>query len=182
MDRTLVAGVGNVFLGDDGFGVEALHRLARARPGRDADGTDFVDVGIRGLDLAYRMLDGYRTVIIVDALARGAQPGSVCVLDATAEIGGAGVRTGVVDGHGMDPAAVLALAGSLHAGMGGTLPERVYVVGCEPERVEESMGLSPAVTAALPVAVDAVAGLLRTADATDTTDTVTDTDTPTDSM
>jgi hydrogenase maturation protease len=120
----LVAGVGNIFLGDDAFGVEVVRRLARrALP----DGVSVVDFGIRGLDLAYALLDGYEAVILVDALPRGGRPGTLYVLEPhVPSVAGGAVP--VVEGHGLDPAKVLGVV----AAMGGTVG-RLLVVGCEPQ-------------------------------------------------
>ncbi|WP_333768882.1 hydrogenase maturation protease [Streptomyces sp. IBSBF 2435] len=154
--RTLVAGVGNIFLGDDGFGVETVRRLATLRL---PDGVETVDAGVRGVHLAYQLLDGYGTFVLVDATARGGVPGTLYVLDA-GECGEVEHPDAVLDGHRMTPDAVLALMGTLCAGTGGTPPGRVLVVGCEPAGVEEGVGLSPAVAAAVPEAVRLVLELL----------------------
>jgi hydrogenase maturation protease len=152
---TLVAGVGNIFLGDDGFGPAAAESLAgQPLP----EGVRVVDYGIRGMHLAYDLLDGYDRLILIDALPRGGQPGDVVVLEVGPEdVRSAGIADGEFDAHGMAPAAML---GSL-AAMGGELPPTV-VVGCEPLDVEEGMGLSPPVEAAVGTAVDAVLRLLDT--------------------
>ncbi|GHB55983.1 peptidase M52 [Streptomyces cirratus] len=145
---TLVAGIGNVFLGDDGFGVETVRRLAEhALPGH----VEAVDFGVRGVHLAYQLLDGYDTLVLVDATARGGAPGTLYLI----EVEGAGAITGgaVLDGHHMSPDAVLALLDTLCAGTGGTPPRRTLVVGCEPQTVEEGIGLSDPVAAAVPEAV-----------------------------
>ena len=147
--RVLVAGIGNVFLGDDGFGVEVAHRID---PATLPDGVDVVDYGIRGVHLAYELLDArYDTLLLVDALPVEGPPGTLAVLDASDEDwGGLAAEHGVppMDGHGMDPRSVLAL---LH-GLGGGV-ERVLVVGCRPAVTDEVMGLSPPVEAALGDAV-----------------------------
>ncbi|MFF9763681.1 MULTISPECIES: hydrogenase maturation protease [Streptomyces] len=155
--RTLVAGVGNIFLGDDGFGVEAAHALAgRPLP----EGVEVADIGIRGVHLAYRLLDGYDTLVVLDATARGGEPGTLYVIDA-AEPGGRPAPDGVpLDGHRMSPDAVLALLGTLCAGIGAVPPRRTLVVGCEPATVEEGIGLSPRVAAAVPEAARLVLGLV----------------------
>jgi hydrogenase maturation protease len=117
--RILVAGIGNLFLGDDGFGVALADRLSR----RDLPaGVEVLDFGIRGMDLAYAMQDGYDAVVLLDATPRGEQPGTLYVIEPK-------VQPGEVapEGHGMDPAKVLAL---VHA-LGGT-PPRTLIVGCEP--------------------------------------------------
>ncbi|MBT2481496.1 hydrogenase maturation protease [Streptomyces sp. ISL-94] len=170
--RTLVAGIGNVFLGDDGFGVETVRALG-AHP--VPDGVEVVDFGVRGIHLAYQLLDGYDTLVLVDATARGGDPGTLYLIDAGAgaepadphgagDTAGAGESAGpggaVLDGHHMSPDAVLALLGTLCAGTGSTPPRRTLVVGCEPASVEEGIGLSPPVAAAVPHAVRMVLDLL----------------------
>ena len=148
--RVLVAGVGNLFLGDDGFGPEVARRLAgRPLPA----GVRVVDYGIRGMHLAYDLLDGYDELVILDAAPRGGRPGDVVVL----EVGAGDFGAGDFDGHGMEPTAVLSSLGSL----GGRLP-RTYVIGCEPADIDEGIGLSPSVAAAVDPAVDAVLRLLAT--------------------
>jgi hydrogenase maturation protease len=146
--RVLVAGVGNIFLGDDGFGPEAARRLA-ARP--LPDGVRVVDYGIRGMHLAYDLLEGYDLLVVLDAAPRGGRPGDVVLL----EVGEADLGDGDFDAHGMEPTSVLASLGSL----GGRLP-RTLVVGCEPADTAEGMGLSPPVEAAVDGAVEMVTGLL----------------------
>ncbi|MEU9123954.1 hydrogenase maturation protease [Streptomyces sp. NPDC048506] len=147
--RTLIAGVGNIFLGDDGFGVEAVRRLGEHPL---PDGVEVVDVGVRGVHLAYRMLDDYHTVLLVDASARGGEPGTVYLLDAT-EPAAARPQSTALDGHHMTPDTVLALLDMLSAGTGGRRPQRVLVVGCEPADVAEGIGLSEPVDAAVDEAV-----------------------------
>jgi len=149
--RVLVAGIGNVFLGDDGFGVEVVRRLA-ARP--LPDGVRVVDFGIRGLDLTYALLDGYELAILVDAAARGATPGTLYLLEPQLPAG----AVAVLETHGMDPVKVLGLAQAL----GGTLPA-LRVVGCEPATLggdEGAMGLSVPVAAAVDGAIALVESLV----------------------
>jgi hydrogenase maturation protease len=154
--RTLVAGIGNIFLGDDGFGVEAVRRLStHPLP----DDVDVVDTGVRGVHLAYQMLDGYRTVVLVDATARGGSPGTVYLIDEAESRGDA--QDVLIDGHRMSPDTVLALLDTLSAGTGGSRPERVCVVGCEPACLEEGIGLSDPVAAAVDEAVGVVLRILR---------------------
>ncbi|MFE4517604.1 hydrogenase maturation protease, partial [Kitasatospora sp. NPDC056783] len=130
----LVAGVGNIFLGDDGFGVETVRRLsAHPLPA----GVEVVDVGVRGVDLAYRLLDGHRTAVLVDATCRGGPPGTVYLIEADP---GQPSEAPVLDGHRMGPDAVLALLATLAAGTGGRPPGRVLGVGCEPASLEEGSG------------------------------------------
>jgi hydrogenase maturation protease len=160
--RTLVAGVGNIFLGDDGFGVETIRRLTAAGP--LPAHVEAVDVGVRGVHLAYQLLDGYDTFVLVDATTRGGAPGTVYLIEAAVPgaegTAPAGTGPAVLDGHRMTPDSVLALLGTLCAGTGGAPPRRVLVVGCEPASVEEGMGLSPAVEAAVPEAVRLLLDLL----------------------
>jgi hydrogenase maturation protease len=147
-DTVLVAGIGNIFLSDDGFGPEVARRLCgRALPA----GVKVVDYGIRGMHLAYDLLDGYAGLVIVDAMQRQGQPGDVVVM----QVGPDDLGDGEFDAHGMAPVAVL---GSL-ASMGGALPP-TYVVGCEPADLDEGMGLTPAVEAAVEIAIDAVIDVL----------------------
>lgn len=154
--RVLVAGLGNIFLGDDGFGVEAVQRLAR-RP--LPPGAETADIGVRGVHLAYQLLDGYDSVVLIDATARGGVPGTVYRIDgAEADPADGDV---LIDGHRMTPDAVLALLDTLSAGTGGSRPGRVVVIGCEPAALEEGIGLSPAVADAVDKAVDVVLDVLR---------------------
>ena len=121
--RILVAGVGNIFLGDDGFGVEVVRRLAgRKLP----EGAELVDFGIRGMDLVYALQDDYEVVVFVDATPRGEKPGTVYIIEPEIEEEG----EVVLDTHGMDPLKVLKLARAL-----GAKPARILVVGCEPQVV-----------------------------------------------
>ncbi len=151
--RVLVAGVGNMFLRDDGFGPEVARRLAS--DGHMPPGAEVVDYGIRGMHLAYDLLAGVDVLVLVDAvpaLEAGGAAGSIRVLQVRGEDldGGASL-----DPHGMDPAAVL---GRLRT-LGGEVP-LTYVVGCVPADVTEGIGLSAPVAAALPAAIAAVGSLL----------------------
>lgn len=148
--RTLVAGIGNIFLGDDGFGVETVRRLAEREPPTHIE---VVDIGVRGVHLAYQLLDGYDTLVLVDATARGEAPGTLYVIEPEAGGGSPSPGTPALDGHRMTPDAVLALLDTLCAGTGGEPPRRVLVVGCEPASVDEGIGLSAPVADALPEAV-----------------------------
>jgi hydrogenase maturation protease len=152
--RVLVAGIGNAFLGDDGFGVALADRLARR--GLPA-GVEVVDFGIRGLDLAYAMQDeALAAVVLLDAAPRGLAPGTVTVIEPDLE----GLAPDV-DAHGMDPVKVLALARAV----GGRLP-RTLLVCCEPqtrmtgEEDEVVIVLSPPVAAALEPAAAVVGELV----------------------
>jgi hydrogenase maturation protease len=139
--NVLVAGIGNMFLGDDGFGPEVVRRLA-AEP--QPAGVRVVDYGIRGMHLAYDLLNGYDLLVLVDALPGQGRPGEVVVL----EVGPDDLGDGDFDAHGMNPVAVLGGVSRL----GGTLP-RTYVIGCRSASVEEGIGLTPQVEAAIPAAV-----------------------------
>jgi hydrogenase maturation protease len=143
-DRVLVAGIGNVFLTDDGFGSEVARRLAAA-PMPDA--VRVVDYGIRGMHLAYDLLDGYAGLVVIDALPGKGMPGELSVL----EVGPDDLGEGELDAHGMAPVAVLASLGQL----GGSLPP-TYIVGCQPAEVGEGMGLTAHVAAAVEPAIDLV--------------------------
>ncbi|WP_426367861.1 hydrogenase maturation protease [Streptomyces sp. E-08] len=155
--RTLVAGVGNIFLGDDGFGVETLRRLAREElPAH----VELTDVGVRGVHLAYELLDGWDTLVLVDVTARGGEPGTLYLIDASAA-DARGTEPAPLDGHRMTPDAVLALLDTLCAGTGAAPPRRILVVGCEPALLDEGIGLSPQVAAAVPEAVRMVTELVR---------------------
>ena len=143
--KILVAGVGNIFLGDDGFGVEVALALSK-RPLPES--VKVKDFGIRGFDLAYALLDPWDAVIIVDALPRGEAAGTLYVVepDLAALSGGASAEA-EINPHGMDPVRVLHLAASQ-----GTISAQVLVVGCEPQdfgdELEGRMGLSSPVQAA----------------------------------
>ncbi|MFF4082657.1 hydrogenase maturation protease [Streptomyces sp. NPDC001777] len=146
----LVAGIGNLFLGDDGFGPEVVRRLAL--DGGMPPQVRLVDYGIRGMHLAYDLLDGYDALVLVDAYPGGGAPGEVTVL----RIGVEDLGSGEFDGHGMNPVAVLANLDQL----GGTLP-LTHLVGCTPAGVEEGIGLSEAVAGVVPEAMQAVHTLVR---------------------
>ena len=149
--RMLVAGIGNIFLGDDGFGVEVVRRLAGTpRP----PGVEVVDVGIRGVHLAYQLLDGYDVLVLVDAAPRGHAPGTVTLVEVD-EAALGDPASPVVDAHGLDPGAVLRMLGSL-GGCVGT----VYLVACEPESLAEGIGLSAAVEAGVGPAAGLVEELM----------------------
>jgi len=121
--RILVAGIGNIFLGDDGFGCEVVRRLAKHEL---PEGVEVRDFGIRGMDLAYALMDPYEVVVFVDAVPRGEEPGTVYLIEA--EVPDEGEVA--LDTHGMDPVSVIRLARVL----GAEVP-RTLVVGCEPKLV-----------------------------------------------
>jgi hydrogenase maturation protease len=157
--RTLVAGVGNIFFGDDGFGGEVVQRLLRV--GLPA-GVEVADFGIRGLHLAYELVDGrFDSAILVDALQRGGAPGTVYRLEPELETRdpAAPGTVAVADAHGMTPDVVLQLLGSL----GGRRPRRVIVIGCEPATLDEGIGLSATVERGVDEAVRWILDLLPAA-------------------
>jgi hydrogenase maturation protease len=159
--RILVAGIGNIFLGDDAFGVEVVRRLLTREWPANVRVTDF---GIRGYDLAYALLDGYDTTILIDACPRGEPAGTLYVMEPdVSDAGGTDSgspeeQQGAMEAHGMNPLNVLRLATS----MGGPL-KRVLLVGCEPGTLgpeEGQMGLSGAVEAVIEDAVRLVASIV----------------------
>ena len=145
--RILIAGIGNIFLGDDGFGVEVARRLAtRELP----IGARVADFGIRGFDLAYAVQDGYEAVVLVDAYSHGQPPGTVSLIEPDFSEVAEGEQA-TVETHGMDPLKVLRLA----AAMNGSL-QKILLVGCEPASLgceEGAMGLTRPVEAAVDRAV-----------------------------
>ena len=152
--RTLVAGVGNVFQRDDAFGVEVVRLLAE-RP--TTPGVQIRDFGIRGVHLAYDLLDGCDLFVLVDAAPRGAAPGTVSVVDI--ELPDPASLTGsVIDAHSLTPDSIFALLVSL-----GGRPGRSLLVACEPADVSAGMGLTDQVAQALPHAVRAVEEILAQA-------------------
>jgi len=153
--RILVAGIGNIFLGDDAFGVVVARRLAQRSL---AAGVEVRDFGIRGLDLAYALSDGCDAAILVDAMPRGGAPGTLYLVEPdTAEPTDAAGPA--LAAHSVDPMAVLALAQTL-----GGCPARLFVVGCEPSAIapapDDPDGLSPPVRAAVDEAMTMIESLL----------------------
>jgi hydrogenase maturation protease len=155
--RILIAGIGNIFHGDDAFGVEVVGRLSKRSLPVEARVVDF---GIRGFDLAYALLDGYDITILVDATSRGGEAGTLYTIeiDPDAPSGLDEPRIDVAT-HGMNPMRVLQMAKS----MGGTTG-RILLVGCEPETLgseeEGQMGLSATVAAAVETAANVVEALV----------------------
>jgi hydrogenase maturation protease len=143
--RILVAGIGNIFLGDDGFGSEVVRHVPVQQ---DDSGLRVVDYGIRGMHLAYDLLDDWDALVIVDTVPDRGNPGALHVFEADHESQSA---TAALDAHSMDPAAVF---NSLKA-LGGKPPYTV-VIGCEAGSVDEGIGLTDAVAGAVPRAIRAV--------------------------
>ncbi len=150
MSRVLVAGVGNIFLGDDGFGVAVVRELA----GRELPaGVRIFDAGTRGVHLAYELLDGCDLLVLVDAAARGQPPGTVCLIEVAD--GDVAHAPPLIDAHDLTPASILALVARL-----GGRPGRTVVVACEPADLRPGMTLSAPVRAAVPAAVRLVEAIL----------------------
>lgn len=154
----LVAGIGNVLLGDDGFGVEVARLLAQRELPR---GVKVADFGIRGMDLAYELTEDWDAAVLIDAVGRDEPPGTLFVIEPGSGTGDA-AGAGALDPHGMDPVRVLALARAM-----GSLPPRVLLVGCQPAVVPDPgadedllMELSPPVRMAARSAVPMVESLL----------------------
>ena len=148
MPRMLVAGIGNIFIGDDAFGVEVAKRLLESGVPPEVSVRDF---GIRGVHLAYDLLENaYDITVLIDATARGGEPGTVYLIEPEF-----GAESATADAHSMTPDVVFA---TLRA-IGGN-PGRVMIVGCEPATVEEGMGLSAPVEAAIDEAVKLVRELI----------------------
>jgi len=153
----LVAGIGNIFLGDDAFGCEVVKRLQeRTLPAT----VRVVDFGIRGFDLAYALLDGYDVTILVDATPRGDEPGTLYTIEPEVdEIESIDSQGAMVETHGMNPMKVLSMVKS----MGGQL-NRILLVGCEPSTFgpeEGKMGLSAPVESAIEPAAAVVESLVK---------------------
>ncbi len=148
-ERTLVAGVGNIFFGDDGFGVEVARRLAEHEL---PDWVTVADYGISGMHLAYDLSNGYERAILIDATPRGGAPGTVYVIEPERppESGGA-----LFDAHGMQPEVVLGALEMLGAKTG-----QMLIVGCEPANSDPGIGLSGPVAAAVDNAVRVVLDLI----------------------
>ena len=153
--RILVAGIGNIFHGDDGFGVEVARRLmSRELPAA----ARVVDFGVRGLDLAYAMQDGYENTILIDAFPHGQPPGTVSLVKPDTEQIPDGPGN-LVEPHSMNPMNVLRMAKA----MNGSL-NQVLLIGCEPATLggdEGRMGLSEPVEQAIEKAVNATEALVK---------------------
>jgi hydrogenase maturation protease len=158
--RVLVAGVGNIFLGDDGFGAEVARRLADSGL---PDWVQVADYGTSGMHLMYDLADGFETAILIDTAPRGGAPGTLYLLeldpaDYAAAPPSAGPESAVTpffDAHGMQPDVVLGMLGAL-----GGHAQRILVVGCEPASTDYGIGLSEPVAAAVGAAVTMVTDLV----------------------
>lgn len=147
--RILVAGIGNIFLGDDGFGPEVMRHVLGQPLGAEVRAVDY---GISGMHLAYDLLEEWRALVLVDALPDRGAPGSLHIFEADHETLSSSAG---LEAHSMDPAAVFATLNAL----GGSAPQTI-VIGCEVENIEDGMGLSEAVTKAVPAAVAAINDVL----------------------
>lgn len=145
----LVAGVGNIFLGDDAFGCEVARLLEREDLPAGVTAKDF---GIGGLHLAYEIADGVGMLILIDAMAYGDEPGEVNVIEADVDA----LPTAPFDAHSMDPVSVLNSVRAL-----GIEPPRTLVVGCKPACLEDGIGLSPIVASAVEPAKRVVLELIE---------------------
>lgn len=157
MSQILVAGIGNIFKGDDAFGVEVARRLAQSQL---PAGVKVVDFGIRGIDLTYALLDGYDAAILVDTAQRGAAPGTLSIVAPERHSSEAVSPDNLfLEPHDLDPTKVLRVVETLGGGC-----QRVLLVACEPETFGDeetgAMGLSPPVAAAVDEAVMAVERLV----------------------
>jgi hydrogenase maturation protease len=162
----LIACIGNIFLGDDSFGVEVAQRLMSCKTKRYPKGVHVVDFGIRGIDLAYTLLDDYDELVLVDTVSRGGPPGTLYLIEL--DLAGIDHESGVeagraaIEAHSMDPVKVLAFARSL-----GARPIHTVLVGCEPVPLNQSeedeaiqMGLSEPVQASVDEAVKMIDSLV----------------------
>jgi hydrogenase maturation protease len=152
----LVAGIGNIFLGDDAFGVEVARRLSTIELPAEVRVTDF---GIRGFDLAYALQDGYETTILVDACPHGQTPGTISVIEPDLKsLDDPEAAPATVEAHSMNPMSVLRMARAMNIEV-----KNILLVGCEPETLggeEGQMGLSTSVEAAVDAAVKLVQSLI----------------------
>ncbi len=149
-NRILVAGVGNIFFGDDAFGVEVVRELSKLP---QPEGVRITDFGIRSYDLAYALTERYEAVILVDAVPQGKPPGTTCLMELDfCQFDP--LHYGAVDAHGMDLGHVLQMSRSI-----GQAPEKIFLVGCEPavlDREDGAIGLSAEVSAAVPTAISMI--------------------------
>lgn len=151
--RILVAGIGNMFFGDDGFGCEVAQQLARkVLP----EQVRVIDFGIRSYDLTYTLTDNFDAVILVDAMARGELPGTVALIEPDLTLLKEFEKT-IPDAHSLDPVSVLQLAQTI-----GPLPDKLFLIACEPAAVEPDagIGLSEPMRAAVPCAIKEIEHLI----------------------
>jgi hydrogenase maturation protease len=165
--RILIACIGNIFLGDDAFGVEVARRLLSRKAKQYPENVQIVDFGIRGIELAYTLLDDYDTLVLVDAVPRGGPPGTLYLIEP--DLANSSPEQGAIAGrvaletHSMDPVKILAFARTL-----GARPIRTLLVGCEPSAIiagedytDMQMGLSQPVQDAVDGAVNMIDSLIE---------------------
>ena len=159
--KMLVAGVGNIFFSDDAFGCEVVRRLAKEDL---PEGVVVADFGIKGVHLAYELLEGYDTVIIVDAAPCGGKPGDLYLIEPKLEEiaesplvqAASEGESALVEAHGLEPDAIFGMLKALGGNVG-----RALVVGCEPENIEDGLGLSTTVEAAVEPAVPRLVDIIH---------------------
>jgi hydrogenase maturation protease len=151
--KTLVAGMGNVLRGDDGFGIEVVQELIRNH--KFSAEIDLYEAGIGGIGFVQELMKGYDALIIIDAIDKGAAAGTLFVvepIETESKIDNGQLHQSMVDMHYADPSKVLLLARALKV-----CPPKVYIVGCQPEYVDDAVeGLRPPVERAVPQAVEQV--------------------------
>ncbi|MEO7660437.1 MAG: hydrogenase maturation protease [Pyrinomonadaceae bacterium] len=155
--KILIAGMGNVLRGDDGFGIRVAEILQKEH--KFADGVDIYEAGIGGIGLVQELMNGYAALILIDAIDKGAEPGSLFVVEpfiGQIDVDNLKLHQSMVDMHYADPGKVIQLAKALNV-----CPPIVYLVGCQPEFVEDAVeGLRPSVERAVPRAVTEVISLV----------------------
>ena len=155
--KILIAGMGNVLRGDDGFGIRVVEELSKDH--KFPEGTDLYEAGIGGISLVQELMNGYDALIVVDAVEKGAVAGTVFVLEpleSQTEIKNLELHQAMVDMHYANPSKVLLMARALKV-----CPPKVFIVGCQPEYVDDAVeGLRPSVRKAVPLAVEQVLHLI----------------------
>ncbi|MEJ7848244.1 MAG: hydrogenase maturation protease [Pyrinomonadaceae bacterium] len=155
--KILVACMGNVLRGDDGFGIRVAEILSKRK---FADGVYIYEAGIGGIGLIHELMSGYDALILVDAIDKSAEPGTLFVVQPMVnqkEVDGLSLHESLVDMHYADPSKVLILAKALNV-----CPPKVFLVGCQPEYVDDAVeGLRPPVERAVPVAVKEIVSLIN---------------------
>lgn len=156
-NSVLIAGIGNIFQGDDAFGVAVVRKLAKFDWPSDVRVVDF---GIRGMDLAFSLLDGYELTILIDATMQGGTPGTLYTIEPDVHSMPQGTDFVCMNSHGLDPAKVLVLAKNMGAEF-----KRILLIGCEPLTLDNDengyLGLSGAVQAAIDPAVNMISKLVQ---------------------
>jgi len=165
MMKILIAGIGNVLRGDDGFGIRVIEALSK--DARVTAGVDLYEAGIAGIGLVQELINGYDALIMVDAVDQGSRPGTLFILDPIVpEVNGPEVNgidaieshQSIADAHFTEPSKVLLLARALNV-----CPPQVFIVGCQPGCVEDLVErLDPAVERAVPLALDRILALIET--------------------